>query len=494
MSRILMTAGLMLLAATVKAQVPGSGAALLVPADSRASRDSDVESLKLKVDQLQQALDRQNQLLLEMQRRLDELQGKSGAPSRAPEEVSLRATPIEVAAKTTDATAVKQTRPEDKPPILAGWDGTRAFLRSPDGNFETQIGGYAQLDGRSYQSGNHPPNTFLVRRARLALEGRVYKYYEFRVEGDFADTASTLLRDFYLNVHRIDEVQLRFGQFRVPYSQEEIRSDAYQDFVERSLVNNLVPSRSPGIAIQGSINKGTFEYQLGAFNGKGLLATNTNGTPETALRVRFSPWRSGQSFWTKGLSVGGAITQGRNLEGLSVRGQTESRSFTFFVPDSVNGKYYRANGELTWMLGPAAIRVEYDQTNQRRDNLGTGGTNLPGVVAKGYTGQITYLLTGETKPEAGALTPKRNVFWDGSGESGFGAWELKFRYSNLQIADGTSKSNRAETFFFGPNWYLNRFVRYVMDFGFERFKDPLRTPNPGDRTFFVLLNRIQVAF
>src|SRR5262249_12569976 len=161
MSRILMTAGLMLLAATVKAQVPGSGAALLVPADSRASRDSDVESLKLKVDQLQQGLDRQNQLLLERQRRLEELQGKSGAPSRAPEEVSLRATPIEVAAKTTDATAVKQTRPEDKPPILAGWDGTRAFLRSPDGNFETQIGGGGPLGGGRRPNREKPPHTLL---------------------------------------------------------------------------------------------------------------------------------------------------------------------------------------------------------------------------------------------------------------------------------------------------------------------------------------------
>ncbi len=96
--------------------------------------------------------------------------------------------------------------------------------------------------------------------------------------------------------------------------------------------------------------------------------------------------------------------------------------------------------------------------------------------------------------EVGVVAPKDNLFGDGNGKQGLGAWELKFRYSNLQIADGTAKSNRAETFFFRPNWYMNRFVRYVLDLGFERFKDPARSPRPGDRNFFVVLSRVQVAF
>jgi phosphate-selective porin len=260
------------------------------------------------------------------------------------------------------------------------------------------------------------------------------------------------------------------------------------------MVNNLVPSRSPGVMASGVIDKGVFEYQIGAFNGRGLLGLNTSGTPETAVRLRFNPWKNGDKFWMKGLIVGGAYTQGRNLANLGVRGVTESRSINWFLPDVVNGKFNRANGELTWMLGPAALRAEYDQTNQRRDNLGTGGRNLPGEVAKGYTAQFTYLLTGETKPEAGTVAPKHSLFGDESGKMGFGAWELKFRYTNLQITDGTTKSNRADSIYFGPNWYLNRFVRYMLDLGFERFKDPARTPKPGDRNYFVILSRVQFAF
>ncbi len=465
---------------------------------------SEIEQLKSKIDSLVSLVEQQQRQMTEMQKRIDDIDSKSKAVTAGSTDgpASLE-TDIKTAALTPGQTqkpesgsspVQKETKPADKPSLLAGWDKNHAFLKSSDGRFETQITGYGQLDYRAYQSGDHPPNTFLVRRARLSLEGKIERYYDFKIEGDFADIVGTQLRDFYVRVHRIDEFQMSFGQFRVPISQEEIRSDAYQDFVERSLVNNLVPSRSPGVMASGVINKGVFEYQVGMFNGKGLLAINNNGTPESAVRLRFAPWKNGDGFWTKGFIFGGAYTQGRSLGGISVRGLTESRSFSFFVPDTINGKIIRANGEFTWLLGPAAIRAEYVQTNQRRENLGPGGTTLPGVVAKGYVAQFTYLLTGETKPEAGAVAPKRNLFGDEKNATGFGAWELKFRYANLQISDATAKSNWAETIYFGPNWYLNRFVRYMLDFGIERFKDPLRVPQPGDDNFFVVLSRIQVAW
>lgn len=469
----------------------------------REESTGEMERLKSQVQQLRALVEQQQRALADIQRRLDERDistavaarampsGSDGAVSVSPE---IRTAAHELNQNPEGSAAATQLKPADKPVAVAGWDTKHAFLRSTDGSFETYIGGYAQLDFRGYQTGIHPPNTFLIRRARLAAEGKVARYFDFKLEGDFADTSSTLLRDFYVNIHRIDEVQLRFGQFRVPISQEDLRSGAFQDFVERSMVNNLVPSRSPGVMASGVVGKGRVEYQVGAFNGKGLLANNNNGTPETAVRLRFTPWQSGSEFLVKGLTFGGAFTQGRSQGGTSVRGQTESRSFTFFVPDIINGNYIRANGELTWMLGPAAIRAEYDQTNQRRENLGPDGRNLPGVVAKGYMGQVTYLLTGEQKPEAGAVSPRSNLFGDGNGKQGLGAWELKFRYANLQIADGTAKSNRAESFYIGPNWYMNRYVRYMLDFGFERFKDPARSPKPGDQSFFVVLSRIQLAF
>jgi phosphate-selective porin OprO and OprP len=469
--------------------------------EAKTEKLDDVTMLRSKVDQLQLLLEAQQRALDEMQKRLNEMERKTETQALAsPVAGEGRAEPAASEARTDSsqrtagAPVAEKPKAQDKAGIVAGWDKNHAFLRSEDGSFETQIAGYAQLDFHGYQSGNHPPNTFLVRRARIAAEGKVARYFDFRVEGDFADLVGTALRDGYVNIHRIDEFQFRFGQFRVPISQEEMRSDANQDFVERSMVNNLVPSRSPGIGVSGSIAKGVFEYAAGAFNGKGLLAVNNSGTPETAIRLRFAPWKQSDSFLGKGFLFGGAFTQGRNINGLSVRGITESRSISFFVPDMVNGKYTRSNGEFTWLLGPAAIRAEYDQTNQHRDSLAADGGNLPGVVAKGFTAQATYLLTGEDKPEAAPVEPRHNLFDRETGGLGLGAWELKFRYASLQIADGTPRSNRAQSFYFGPNWYMNRFVRYVLDLGFEKFNDQSRAPNPAVRNYFVILSRVQVAF
>jgi len=502
---------LFLSASSARAQAVAPGvAALIIQQPDSKQRDrtgdqnqSEVEQLKKKVEQLQSVVEQQQHALAEVLKRLGELDSDAKAVSPVTSSrpngtvvVShdLRAASVEVSAPPKKAAPSSQPSTQDQPKPVAGWDKNHAFIRSADGAFETLLTGYGQFDYHGYQAGNHPPSTFLVRRGRLSLEGKLERYFDFKIEGDFADTTSTLLRDLYINVHRIDEFQLRFGQFKEPFSQEELRSDIYQDFVERSLVNNLAPSRSPGLMASGVIDKGVFEYQIGAFNGKGLLANNNNGTPEGVVRVRFAPWKNTESFLGKGLFFGGAFADGRSLGGTSFRGLTESRSFTYFSPDNINGEYTRANGEMTWLLGPATIRAEYDQTNQHRDNLGAGGRNLPGVVAKGYMAQFTYMVTGEEKPDAGAVTPKRDLFGDGKGNSGFGAWELKFRYSNLQFTDGTTKSNRAETFYFGPNWYLNRFVKYLLDVGVERYKDPVRSPKPGDRNFFVVLSRIQIAF
>jgi phosphate-selective porin OprO and OprP len=470
--------------------------------ESKASRGNvEVEELRKKVEQLESVVEQQQRALAEVLKRLGDLDSnaRAVAPVRSSRGGGASASAADVRTAALDVASSNKepaTQPvaQDKPKPVAGWDKNHAFLRSADGAFETFITGYGQFDYRGYQSGNHPPDTFLVRRARIAVEGKLERYFDFKVEGDFADTTSTLLRDLYINFHRTDEFQVRLGQFKEPFSQEELRSDIYQDFVERSLVNNLAPSRSPGLMASGVIDKGVFEYQVGAFNGKGLLVTNNTNTPEGVLRLRFAPWKNTKSFIAKGLAFGGAFADGRSAGGTSFRGLTESRSFTYFTPDTINGEYTRANGEMTWLLGPATFRAEYDQTNQHRDNLGPGGRNLPGVVAKGYTGQFTYMITGEDKPDAGAVTPKRNLFGDGNNASGWGAWELKLRYSNLQFADGTTKSNRADSFYFGPNWYPNRFVKYLLDVGWERFKDPVRSPKPGDKNYFVVLSRIQIAF
>lgn len=387
-----------------------------------------------------------------------------------------------------------------------GWNGEHFYIKSADGNFRLEPYGYLQADYRSFSGAGTviPPDTFIIRRARFGFQANLGKRYQIVVLGEFGGTPPTTTptaRDFFLNVNLRPELQFRIGQFKEPFSQEELTSALYLDFVERSLVTNLIPSRSPGLQISGQFLKGAIQYQGGIFNGKGLLSTNNTSTPEGVARLRFYPWRNASNEWLKGFGFGGAATYGRSLTGSSFRGVVPEGTFPpFFASETVNGKVLRANGEFTWTKGPAAIRAEYDQTNQRRDNLGPLGTNLPGVVAKGYYFQASYLLTGETRPENAQPKPRHEfISKDGYG---IGAWELKFRYSNLQMEDGTvqvgTKRNRAEEFSTGINWYPNSLVRFILDFNVERFKNPIAQPSPkptlAPQTFLSVLQRIQFRF
>jgi len=238
---------------TTQAQTSAQKSKAVDESKTEEKSGNDVEQLKSKLEQLQSLVEQQQRAMTEMQKRIDDLDVRARAAAAAPASLKVdaasvpqteaRTASLEVAqAQKSDppSSPVARDKDKDKPAVLlAGWDKNHAVLRSADGAFETQLTGYGQLDFRGYQSGTHPPNTFLVRRARLALEGKVQRYFDYKIEGDFADTTSTLLRDFYGRIHRTDGLQFSFGQFRVPISQEEIRSDAFQDFVERSMVNTL---------------------------------------------------------------------------------------------------------------------------------------------------------------------------------------------------------------------------------------------------------------
>jgi phosphate-selective porin len=61
----------------------------------------------------------------------------------------------------------------------------------------------------------------------------------------------------------------------VPFSREELTSDNFIDFVERSIVNELAPSYDAGVMLWGDL-LGVLGYNVGVFNGSG------EDTPDTS--------------------------------------------------------------------------------------------------------------------------------------------------------------------------------------------------------------------
>jgi phosphate-selective porin OprO/OprP len=245
--------------------------------------------------------------------------------------------------------------------VLAGIEKGKPFLKSADEQFRIELGGRLQADFDAAEAdtrtltGASLGSQALVRRARLDVNGSFFKWISFRIEGDF--TQSPSLFDAYLEVRLLPELRVRGGQFKAPFSLEELTSDLYIDFVERSLINALVPSYDVGAMASGTFAQGMVTYFLGVFNGAGQNRADTNSDKDLAFRLAFAPFRTSDSRWLKGLHLAGNVTWGNERSSTSPAGQTGARTpnrFTFFAAQPTVGERLRYGGDLAWLVGPAS--------------------------------------------------------------------------------------------------------------------------------------------
>jgi phosphate-selective porin OprO and OprP len=232
-----------------------------------------------------------------------------------------------------------QDKAQQEGAVQVGFDHGRPFMQTKDGNFRFDLGGRFQLDfdsaevGARQLTGPHLGDQWLVRRARLEVNGQFYKWIDFKLEADFTD--SQPLRDVYLDCKLVPEVfRLRGGQFKVPFSMEELTSDLWIDFVERSLINQIAPSYDRGVMGYGSVGKGAVSYFLGGFNGTGQNTADNNADKDIAFRLVLAPWKPSNNFWLKGFQIAGDVTWGNESTLSTPQGQTEAHTpnrFTGFV-------------------------------------------------------------------------------------------------------------------------------------------------------------------
>lgn len=245
--------------------------------------------------------------------------------------------------------------------------------------------------------------------------------------------ASPALQTGYLEFAFLPELQLRAGQFKVPFSLEELTSSRFIDFVERSLINELAPARDVGIMVHGSLMKGVASYSLGGFNGSGQNTADNNPDKDLAGRFVLVPFKESNNFWLKGIQVSGNFTWGNQSSRPSAQGRTGARTanrFTYFAAQPTRGDRLRYGDDLVWLVGPAALKFEYSAQTNERIGLGPGRVDLDEVRAEGWYVSATYLLTGEEKRLSATVTPKYQ-FTPVTGKWGAGAWEVGIRYAEL---------------------------------------------------------------
>lgn len=115
-------------------------------------------------------------------------------------------------------------------------------------------------------------HSFMVRRARFRLGGHAFKpWLEYAFQYDWSQP---ILRDFYITVTRFSWMQLRVGRGKVIYNDERVSSSSRQQFVNRSIVNDVFTvDRQQGAQLMGRLFDNTpadLNYVVGVFSGRGV--------------------------------------------------------------------------------------------------------------------------------------------------------------------------------------------------------------------------------
>ena len=92
---------------------------------------------------------------------------------------------------------------------------------------------------------------FIWRRARVALEGRIYDDLEYEVDTELRDTEHPW-RDVFLNYRRFEAAEIQVGKFKVPFGRDQLTSVFNNSFISRSLIGSqLSPGRDIGVMVHG---------------------------------------------------------------------------------------------------------------------------------------------------------------------------------------------------------------------------------------------------
>ncbi len=408
------------------------------------------------------------------------------------------ATAVAAPAHAQTAAAPAQTPAPAAPAAqpVAGWqDGI--FVQSADGNNRLQFNVLIQADGRfTTDSPSAFVDTFSIRRVRPYLQGRVAKYFDFRLTPDFGNGAPAI-QDAYFDTRFSTAFRVRVGKDKTPVGLELLYSDPGLFFPERSLVSGLVPNRDDGVQVQGDLAAGKVSYALGVFNGVpdgGSSSTeiDANNGKDVAGRILLQPFRSSKTpasalnnlYFHLGFSTGkqtGALPSFKTSVG---------QTFFSYSGANADGQRVRVSPAVAYFYKRAGVFLEYARTSQDISKSGVKDT----IDNDGWDVSAVWNLTGENAT-SGVVRPKK-PFDPAAGR--WGAAQLVARYAELRVDQAAfdrgfaaaGANQKAQQVSVGVNWYAVQFIKYYLEYEHTSFKGG-PTARPTENTIFL---RAQLSF
>ena len=342
-------------------------------------------------------------------------------------------------------------------------------MGTADKAFQLQIGGRLLFDFAwisedkdvervigHQQDGTSISNAWIFTQGELFE--RVFFKVEYGMEGGDVD-----IRDAFIGIKGIPYVgNVQVGHCKEPFSLDWRISRRFITFMERGLPVALGPDYNVGLSLFDSVLEDRMTWNVGVFKDTDSYAEQkSDGEWSLTGRVTGLPWYEdkGPQLVHVGLSA-------------SLRSPTDNTLQYRTRPEMGIADYFADTGtfeaERTFVLGPELAAV-YGPASLQAEYIQSWVTSDPGddPVFKGYYVYGSYFLTGESRAYSrtqGAFSRLKPIEDFLGKEDGWGALEAAVRYSWLDLNDGTILGGELADITVGLNWYLNPYVRVMMNY------------------------------
>jgi len=230
---------------------------------------------------------------------------------------------------------------------------------------------------------------FKIPRIRLSLRGTLLQpWFKYGLSYELSDTSGerdAKFKDAFVEFAKMPMASVRFGQYKVPFSLQELCGDQSQLFPERAITNTLSVGREMGVAMLGRTGNQHFAYQAGAFNGSGESRSQDDEGMMYVARVVFDPFEeyklteTAQEMPEKQiLHFGAAYRTGEGGRGFDAAGVVE---------DPNNQDAF--NLEFGWKWRRWYATAEFFQ--QTTESVNPIASAAPDVDSDGYHVQGSYM-------------------------------------------------------------------------------------------------------
>jgi phosphate-selective porin OprO/OprP len=334
-------------------------------------------------------------------------------------------------------------------------------IKSADGKFAFELGGEIWIDKAIYRQDKDLGNNATelddgteLRRARLSLGGKLHDDWGYAAEYDMASNEA---KDMYIEYTGKKGVDIKIGNFKEPFSMEDMTSGKATIFMERALaVDAFAPGRNLGVGAFGggkrwSLAGGVFgeAYDYDPPNG----SEGDQGWGMTA-RGSYAPKLGGDQLLHLGMSLSERTPPKQDRE-LRFRDGLESHPADQDLIDTDDiddvERLDRQGLEVAFASGPLLIQAERIGVSINRD-IAAG----PHLQFSGWYLSASWMLTGEERDYNGAKGRFNRIKPKGADT----AWEIALRRSNLNLNDEDIDGGELQNTTLALNAYVNDNVRF----------------------------------